>query len=123
MQVVFLVGVQLDITAPQTIPEDAEASVTSAAGAGAPDQAAAPAQAAVPDQAVSVQAAEPSGRALVAQRGVCGAVRVACRSLCPAAGLRRSVDDQATLRRSQDFASRRSTDVCRVPPPSAKAVA
>ncbi|CAL8466388.1 g5924 [Coccomyxa elongata] len=110
-KVVFLVGVQLDITAPQTIPEEAEASA-----AGAPDQAA-------PDQAVSVQAAEPSGRALVAQRGVCGAVRVACRSLCPADGLRRSIDDQAMLRRSQDFAARRSTDVCRVPPPSAKAVA
>lgn len=121
MQVVFLVGVQLDITAPQTIPEEAEASAASTAGANAPDQAA-PGQAA-PGQAVPIQAAEPSGRALVAQRGVCGAVRVACRSLCPAAGLRRSIDDQATLRRSQDFAARRSTDVCRVPPPSAKAVA
>ncbi len=111
MQVVFLVGVQLDITAPQTIPEEAEASAASTTGPQAPDQAA------------PVQAAEPSGRALVAQRGVCGAVRVACRSLCPAAGLRRSIDDQATLRRSQDFASRRSTDVCRVPPSSAKAAA
>ena len=38
---------------------------------------------------------EPSGRDLVAQRGVCGAVRVACRSLCPDAGLRRTVSDQA----------------------------
>ncbi len=35
---------------------------------------------------VDVVPGEPSGAQLVAQRGVCGAVRVACRSLCPSAG-------------------------------------
>jgi hypothetical protein len=113
-QVVFLVGVQLDITAPQTIPEEAVAAAPAEAGR-KPDQGS--------GQEVLIQAAEPTRRALVAQRGVCGAVRVACRSLCPSAGLRRSVDDQGMLRRSQDFSARASTDVCRVPPPSAKAAA
>ena len=42
----------------------------------------------------------PSGRDLVAQRGVCGAVRVACRTLCPDAVLRHSVSDQQTVRGS-----------------------
>ena len=109
-------GVQLDITAPQTIPEEAPAPASAPAEAGRePDQAS--------GHEVPVQAAEPTGRALVAQRGVCGAVRVACRSLCPSAGLRRSIDDQGMLRRSQDFSGRASTDVCRVPPSSAKAAA
>ena len=33
-----------------------------------------------------------------AQRGVVGAVRVACRSLCPRSGLRRSLEDQVCQR-------------------------
>lgn len=117
VQVVFLVGVQLDITAPQTIPELAAAAASAPADAAQrqPDQALV--------QSVPVQAAEPTGRALVAQRGVCGAVRVACRSLCPSAGLRRSTDDQGMLRRSHDLSARISTDVCRTPPASASAKA
>lgn len=91
LQVVFLVGVQLDITAPQTIPEDAEVKGTPAGSR----QAAGSVQTAGGEaEAAPIEAAEPSGRDLVAQRGVCGAVRVACRSLCPSAGLRRSIDDQ-----------------------------
>jgi hypothetical protein len=66
-QVVFLVGVQLDITAPQTIPEEAVAAAPAEAGR-KPDQGS--------GQEVLIQAAEPTRRALVAQRGVCGAVRV-----------------------------------------------
>ena len=82
LQVVFYVGVQLDIT---------KASKAGAALEGAD---------AVPGP-VEVLPGEPSGADLVAQRGVCGAVRVACRGLCPS-GLRRSLDHRCTLRPSMD---------------------
>ena len=60
-QVAYLVGVQLNVTAP--------------GGGGQPAAAPAPA------------------KALLQQKQVCGAVRIACRALCPL-GLRRSACDQ-----------------------------
>lgn len=81
-QVVFYVGVQLDITLPSKA-EDASSAADKA-----------------PSQR-EVLPREPSGKDLVAQRGVCGAVRVACRGLCPS-GLRRSLDHQCPLRASMD---------------------
>ena len=82
LQVVFYVGVQLDITK-QSKAEDASKGAAAAPSPG------------------EVLPGEPSGKDLVAQRGVCGAVRVACRGLCPS-GLRRSLDHRCTLRPSMD---------------------
>ena len=82
LQVVFYVGVQLDIT---------KRGDASEAAAGADK---------VPSQH-KVVPGEPSGKDVIAQRGVCGAVRVACRGLCPS-GLRRSLDYQCPLRPSMD---------------------
>ena len=82
LQVVFYVGVQLDITK-QSKAEDASKGADAAPSPG------------------EVLPGEPSGKDLVAQRGVCGAVRVACRGLCPS-GLRRSLDYRCTLRPSMD---------------------
>jgi hypothetical protein len=101
VQVMVLVGIQLDITAtPQS-------RASEQAGESAAKH--------------EPHAAEPSGQDVVKQRSVCGAVRVACRSLCPA-GLRRSSDDQVALRRSHSL-PRRSSEVSRVPPQSPRAAA
>lgn len=82
LQVVFYVGVQLDIT------KKAKPCEAAAAAERAPGQ-------------PEIVPGEPSGKDIVAQRGVCGAVRVACRGLCPS-GLRRSTDYQCPLRPSMD---------------------
>ena len=79
---VFYVGVQLDIT------KKAKPCEAAAAAERAPGQ-------------PEIVPGEPSGKDIVAQRGVCGAVRVACRGLCPS-GLRRSTDYQCPLRPSMD---------------------
>ena len=68
------------------------------AGAGASGEGNSAAAAAVTAEEHGIVPGEPCARDLVAQRGVCGAVRVACRTLCPDAGLRRSVSDQQTVR-------------------------
>ena len=82
VQVVFYVGVQLDITK-KTKPCEAASAAERAPGQ------------------PEIVPGEPSGKDIVAQRGVCGAVRVACRGLCPS-GLRRSLDYQCPLRPSLD---------------------
>ena len=82
LQVVFYVGVQLDITKPNTAGDASQVAEA-------------------PPSPGEVLPGEPSGKDLVAQRGVCGAVRVACRGLCPS-GLRRSADHRCTLRPSMD---------------------
>ncbi len=82
VQVVFYVGVQLDVT------KRAQPCEASAAADNASSQ-------------PEILPGEPSGKDLVAQKGVCGAVRVACRGLCPS-GLRRSSDYQCPLRPSLD---------------------
>ena len=93
LQVVFYVGVQLDITQ-RAKPCEAVAAADR-----------------VPGQQPVLQG-EPSGKDIVAQRGVCGAVRVACRGLCPS-GLRRSLDYQCPLRPSMDH--QRDSDEVRHP--------
>ncbi len=114
----FLVGIQLDITAPtQQCTVDGKGSGQAAAAtvpttvAGLKGE-----EHHFPIEEQPIQPCQPSGRDVVAQKGVCGAVRVACRSLCPA-GLRRSGCDQLPLRRSADL-MRRSSEVSRVPPMS-----
>ncbi|CAL5226003.1 g8806 [Coccomyxa viridis] len=96
-KVVFYVGVQLDIT------KKAKPCEAAAAAERAPGQ-------------PEIVPGEPSGKDIVAQRGVCGAVRVACRGLCPS-GLRRSTDYQCPLRPSMDH-QRDSDEVLRHPPAS-----
>ncbi|CAK0783982.1 hypothetical protein CVIRNUC_007185 [Coccomyxa viridis] len=100
-KVVFYVGVQLDITK-QSKAEDALKCADAAPSPG------------------EVLAGEPSGKDLVAQRGVCGAVRVACRGLC-LSGLRRSLDHRCTLRPSMDQPRHSQDEVHREPPESVRA--
>lgn len=93
VQVVFYVGVQLDVTKKV---KPCEAASAAERAPGQPE----------------IVPGEPSGKDIVAQRGVCGAVRVACRGLCPS-GLRRSSDYQCPLRPSLDH--QRDSDEVRPP--------